>query len=182
MIIAITGLTGSGKNTLGELLSKELGYRLICPTFKDLAAKEGISLMEFQERAAKDHNIDKKFDALLKEEAGKGNCVVTTWLGPWIVDADVRIKLMAPAKIRAKRVFGRDEMTNESEALKHVIKRDTDNRKRYLSVYNIDIEDNDNFDMILNSANYGPTELLSISKKLISIKEKLQLNKKNKKE
>lgn len=53
MIIAVSGLTGSGKNTLGELLSKELGYTLVCPTFKDLAAKEGITLMEFQKKAEK---------------------------------------------------------------------------------------------------------------------------------
>ena len=58
MIIAISGLTGSGKNTLGELLAKRLGYKLVCPTFKDLAAKEGVSLMEFQKKATKDPDID----------------------------------------------------------------------------------------------------------------------------
>ena len=68
MIIAISGLTGSGKNTLGELLAKKLGYHLVCPTFKDLAEKEGISLMEFQKKAEKDPNIDRKFDQLLKEQ------------------------------------------------------------------------------------------------------------------
>ena len=97
MIIAISGFTGCGKNTLGELLAKKLGYKLVCPTFKDLAAEEGITLMEFQAKAAKDKNIDKKFDAALRKQvaATKGNCVVTTWLGPWMVDADLKIKLFA---------------------------------------------------------------------------------------
>jgi len=129
MIIAISGLTGSGKNTLGELVAKKLGYKLICPTFKDLAAKEGISLMEFQKKAEKDHDIDKKFDAVLKEMVAKtnGNCVVTTWLGPWIVDTDLNIKVSAPLGVRAKRVAKRDEITLE-EAKKHVKARDEENR------------------------------------------------------
>jgi cytidylate kinase len=102
MIIAVAGLTGSGKNTLGELLAKELGYRLVCPTFKDLAAMEGIPLMEFQKRAEKDPDIDKKFDAALKEMAAPGDCVVTSWLGAWMVDADVRIRCSRPFRCARK--------------------------------------------------------------------------------
>ena len=53
MIIAISGLTGCGKNTLGELLAKELGYKIVSPTFKDLADREGISLIDFQKKSRK---------------------------------------------------------------------------------------------------------------------------------
>lgn len=168
MIIAVSGFTGSGKNTLGELLAKELGYKLICPTFKDLAAKEKISLMEFQKKAEKDHDIDKKFDAVLKEMVAKtnGNCVVTTWLGPWIVDADFRIKVSAPLEIRAVRVAKRDDMTLE-QAKKHVKERDDNNQKRYLKVYGIDIYDESKFDAILDSGTNKPDQLLRMSLKII---------------
>lgn len=149
MIIAISGLTGSGKNTLGELVAKELGYKLVCPTFKDLAEKEGISLMEFQKKAENDPDIDRKFDAVLKEQA-QGNCVVTTWLGPWIVDADLRIKLSAPAEVRAERIADRDSMTRE-EAVEHVHDRDESNRSRYKKLYGIDIYSEDVFDAVLDS-------------------------------
>ena len=140
MIIAISGLTGSGKNTLGDILAKRLGYKLICPTFKDLAKKEGISLMDFQKKAADDPNIDLKFDALLKEEvaAAGGNCVITTWLGPWVINADVSVYIDAPPEVRAKRISGRDKMS-EKKALAHLNERDEQNRKRYLKVYGIDI-------------------------------------------
>jgi len=147
MIIAVGGLTGSGKNTLGELLAKKLGLKLVCPTFKDLAKREGIPLMEFQKRAEKDQNIDKKFDAELKEQAKKGNCVVTTWLGPWMVDADLRVWVFAPADVRAKRISKRDGMVLE-QAKKHIHERDEENRQRYLNVYGIDIYDHDTFDSI----------------------------------
>ncbi len=166
MIIAISGLTGSGKNTLGELLAKKLGYRLVCPTFKDLAAKEGVSLMEFQEKAAKDPGIDRKFDAVLKEQAAAGDCVVTTWLGPWMVDADVRIKVKVADRIRAERIAKRDGMTVE-QALKHLLARDDQNRRRYKKLYNIDIDDEKIFDAVLNGGRNPPEKLLAMAMKVL---------------
>ncbi|MEM3422639.1 MAG: cytidylate kinase family protein [Candidatus Bilamarchaeaceae archaeon] len=161
MIIAVWGFTGSGKNTLGELLAKSLGYPVISPTFKDIAAKEGISLMEFQKKAELDHNIDKKFDELLKEQvaATKGNCVVTTWLGPWMVKADLRIKINVPLDVRAARVAKRDNISLE-EARKHVEERDRQNIERYRKVYGIDITDDSIFDLQLDGEKNSPEELL----------------------
>ena len=168
MIIAVAGLSGSGKNTLGELLARELGCKVVSPTFKDLAAKEGISLMEFQKKAEKDPDIDKKFDAVLKEQAS-GDCVVTTWLGPWIVDADVRIKVFAPLEVRARRLMKRDSMSLK-EAMSHVSERDGANRKRYKKVYGIDIYDDSGFDALLNSGIYSPQQLASIAMAIIRTK------------
>ena len=172
MIIAVWGFTGSGKNTLGALIAKKLGYKMVEPTFKDLAAREGISLMEFQKKAANDHNIDKKFDELLKEQvnATGGNCVVTTWLGPWMVDADARIKLNVPLEIRAERVAKRDKMT-AAEAKKHVTERDKQNIKRYYDVYKIDITDDSKFDVILEGGRSKPEELLVQAMKVIEKKK-----------
>jgi cytidylate kinase len=170
MIIAISGLTGSGKNTLGELLAQKLGYRLVCPTFKELAAREGVPLMEFQKMAEKDPDIDRKFDALLKEEAKKGNCVVTTWLGPWMVDADVRIKVRVADRIRAERIAKRDGMTPK-DALAHLLERDERNRKRYMKLYGIDIDDEKIFDAVLDGGKDTPEKLLKQALAVIKSKK-----------
>ncbi len=162
MIIAVWGLTGSGKNTLGALLAKRLGYRTVSPTFKDLAAKEGIPLLEFQKRAESDHSIDKKFDALLKAEANKGDCVVTTWLGPWMLAADFRIHVFAPERTRADRISDRDSMPMR-DALRHVHERDQNNIKRYMDVYRIDITDTSLFDLGLSSETYRPEQMVEIA-------------------
>ncbi len=173
MIIAVWGFTGSGKNTLGELIAKELGYKLVNPTFKDLAAKEGIPLMEFQQKASRDHNIDKKFDELLKEEVKRsgGKCVVTTWLGPWMTNADIRIKINVPAGVRAKRIARRDGMAIE-EARKHVEERDNQNIRRYKEVYGIDITDDSIFDLQLDGEKNTPDELLRITMDFIKSRRK----------
>jgi len=171
MIITISGLSGSGKNTLGEVLSERLRYRLVCPTFKDLAKKEGIALLEFQKKAEKDPDIDRKFDALLKEEAGKGNCVVTTWLGPWMVNPNVSVWVYAPDNVRAERLAKRDGISVK-EAREHILARDDANRARYLKLYSIDIFDQSGFDIQVNSGTFNPDELADIVLKVIEIKKK----------
>ena len=170
MIIAVSGLSGSGKNTFGKALAEKLGYSVVCPTFKDLAEKEGVSLLEFQEKAAKDPDIDKRFDEGLKKQA-TGNCVVTTWLGPWMVEADFRMWVFAPEKVRAERLAKRDGKTPE-EALEHIRKRDSHNRERYRKLYNIDIYDTSGFDLALSAASYRPEQMVEIALKAIDEKKR----------
>ena len=76
MIICISGLSGSGKNSVGELVAKKLGLRIVNPTFKTIAAKEHIGLMDFHLKAERDHHIDKDFDGRLIEMAKKGGWII----------------------------------------------------------------------------------------------------------
>jgi len=162
MIIAVSGLAGSGKNTFGMALAKELGYRVVCPTFKDIAAAEGVSLMEFQEKAKTDPEIDRKFDEALRKDSSSGNCVVTTWLGPWMVKADYRVWVMVSEKIRAERVALRDGISVPA-ALLHIRRRDSENRERYLKLYGIDIYNIEGFDLALNAGFYTPEKMVKIA-------------------
>ena len=162
MIICISGLSGSGKNSVGVEVAKLLSLRVVDPTFKTIAAKQKMSLMEFHKKAEGQHSIDKQFDAHLVADAKKGNCVVTTWLGPWMVkDADVRVWLYAPAAVRAKRVAGRDNMSPE-QALAHITDRDESNRRRYEEVYKIDIYDHSGFELVINTEKFRPAQTAQI--------------------
>lgn len=169
MIIAIAGFAGSGKTTLGRALAKKLGYRMVSPSFKDLAAKEGVSLMEFQKKAEKDRSIDLKFDDYIKEEAKKGNCVITTWLGPWMSKADLRVWLFAPPGVRAKRIAERDK-TSIANAGKQIKMRENQNRRRYLKLYRIDIFDTSDFDVSFNSSKFSPEEMADAIVKIMEIR------------
>ena len=162
MIICISGLSGSGKNSVGEEVAKLLNLRVVKPTFKTIAAKQKMSLMEFHRKAEHEHSIDRQFDAHLIAEAKRGNCVVTTWLGPWMInDADIRVWLYAPSAVRAKRVAGRDGMSPE-QALAHISDRDESNHHRYNEVYKIDIYDHSGFELVVNTEKFRPQETAQI--------------------
>ena len=162
MIICISGLSGSGKNSVGTMLAQKLGLRIIDPTFKTIAAKQKMDLMDFHKKAEGDHTIDKDFDARLIADAKKGNCVVMTWLGPWMIkDADLRVWLYAPKAARAIRVARRDGMAVE-EAERHIEDRDESNRLRYLEIYKIDIYDHSGFELIINSEKFAPSQSAAI--------------------
>jgi len=162
MIICISGLSGSGKNSVGEEVARLLSLRVVNPTFKTIAAKQKMALMDFHKKAEKEHSIDRQFDAHLIADAKKGNCVVTTWLGPWMVkDADIRVWLYAPQAIRAKRVAGRDGMTPE-QALSHISDRDESNHHRYNEVYKINIYDHSGFELVINTEKFAPSQSAEI--------------------
>ncbi len=159
MIIAISGMSGSGKNTVGEKVANALRMRTVEYTFKDYANDSGIDLMEFQKMARKNSNIDKDFDRRVVRDANKGNCVITTWLGPWTVKkAKLRVWLDADEKTRANRISKR-EKRSVSNALTHLRKRDRDNILRYKKLYGIDIRDREIFDIVVNTENLLPDDI-----------------------
>lgn len=151
MRIAIAGLTGCGKTSVGRLVAEKLGYKTIEITFKELAKKNGMELMEFHAMARKKHAIDKALDEEIRRQAAGGNCVIATWLAPWVVgEAELKVWLDASEETRAKRVAGREGIPPE-EALLHVKKRDKENIERYKEVYGIDITNHRVFDLIINT-------------------------------
>lgn len=162
MIICVSGLAGCGKNTVGMKVAEKLKLRPVQISFKDEAKARGMMLMELQELASREKKFDLELDACIVKEAEKGNCVVMTWLGPWMVKgADLRVWLEASEEERARRVAGRDKMSRE-EALKHVRARDANNRARYKKYYKIDIDDRSIFDLVVNTGRFGPEQAAEI--------------------
>ena len=160
-VICISGMSGSGKNSVGALVAKSLRLRLVNPTFKNLAKVRGVSLMEYQKMANSDSHIDRDFDRAVKAEAKRGNCVITTWLGPWMAAKCMRVWLHADQKTRAARIAKRDGMAIGA-ALSHLRQRDGDNRIRYAKLYRIDITDHSEFDLTINTKNLRPAQSAAI--------------------
>ena len=132
-------------------------------------------MMELQALASKDPSLDKQLDEKIVTEAAKGNCVVMTWLGPWMVKgSDLRVWLEASEEERARRVSERDRM-GLAEALEHVRKRDANNRKRYKKFYGINIDDRSIFDLVVNTGRFNPDQsseiIVAAAKQLGDIKK-----------
>lgn len=175
MIIAISGYSGCGKNTVGHLTAKKLGLREVEFSFKDEAEARHMSLVDFQKLATGDASIDKAMDERIVREAKNGDCVLMTWLGPWLVDATLRVWLNAALEDRARRVAQRDGM-QYAEALAHVKWRDGNNRRRYRKYYGIDIGNHEAFDLVINSSRFTPqqsADIIALAASTIPAQEKL---------
>ncbi len=164
MKIALSGLTASGKTTLGEVLAERLGYRHIQITLKALAKEHGMSVVEFEEYAKTHKNIDLEFDAYIKKEAEKQDCVVSAMLSPWMIHPFFSVYLYASFDIRVKRVMKREHL-DERGAQEYIKKKDALNFERYRNLYNIDFESSsllNVFDMALCTNHYTPEQLCDL--------------------
>ena len=156
MIIAISGYSASGKNTVGAALAKALDFKFVAISFRDFG-----DLLEMQKKAMEQSDIDRMLDARIEEMAKQADSVVATWLAGWKLNADFRVFLHAPLEVRRKRLAKRDGKTEEAAEME-IIWRDHVNRRRYLKYYGIDIFDTSHFDISINTGIYKPSQCVDI--------------------
>jgi len=156
MKIAISGLTGAGKTTVANIIAKKLKIPNIAFSMKDEAKARGMSLIEFQEMAAKDKRFDLELDRKQVAEMRKHKSfVASTWLAPWFANADLNVWLYLDEKVRVARVAKRDKISLR-EAQKIVHTKDQQNRERYLKIYGINIDDLSRFHLCINTGHMKP--------------------------
>jgi cytidylate kinase len=162
MKISISGLTGVGKTTTAEHISKILGIPQIAFSMKDEAKARGMTIVELQNIAAVDKNLDLDFDKRQIEEMKKHpDFVTSTWLGPWFANADINVWLYASDEIRAQRVAKRDGLDYEN-AVNMMRMKDAQNKERYLKLYNINIADVNKFHVCVNTGILPPEQVARV--------------------
>jgi predicted cytidylate kinase len=162
MRIAISGLTGVGKTTVAEIVAEKLNVAHITFSMKFMAEKMNISLIELQDLAKKDHNIDKKFDEIqLKEMERVKDFVISTWLGPWLAKPELSVWLKTDNLIRFERISKRENMSLQ-KAKEYVLRKDEQNMDRYMTIYNIDIAEHSMFDLELDTTELTPEQVADI--------------------
>jgi len=169
--ICISGLTASGKTTLGEMLAKELNIRHISASYK--AMEKDLSKMAgFIDKS--DTEWTKEFDRRILGEACKTDCVVTAHLAPWLMrDATLRVKLDASLEERARRRAKQLSVSKE-RARKLINGIDRSVSKMAKRVYGIDRNDNSVFDLILNTERLSHKECVSLIAMLALERERLR--------
>lgn len=154
MIIAISGLTGSGKTTIGERVSKALNIRYIYTSHKQSVEKIA-DVVKFTKKATPE--FERSFDDMIAKLASRQDCVVTTWLGPWLIKkATIRVWLYAGLDARVKRKMKEVSMPYP-KTRRYVVEKDRVNIRKYKKIYNVDMNDQGIFDICIN------TEKLSVS-------------------
>ena len=163
-IIAISGLAGAGKTTLAELISKEMGYKLVVigEIFREIAEERSKTLEEFGEYARSNIEIDlevdkKQMEIALKEE----NLVLDSRLCAHLLFKNriesLKIFLSVPLKFRARRIADRENISLE-QASNSIIKRTEVEVARYKKFYSIDILHMGVYDVVINNFSLNQEE------------------------
>lgn len=158
--IAISGKSGCGNTTVSTLLSEKLGIKLINYTFRQLAAEKGLTLAQVIENAKTDDQYDVYVDTHQVELAKTESCVLGSRLAIWMLkEADLKVYLFASDDTRANRILNREG--GDLQQIKDFTSmRDSEDSKRYMKLYQIDNNKYDFCDLIIDTANYNPEQIV----------------------
>jgi len=160
--IAISGKSGCGNTTVSGLLAEKLGIKLINYTFRQLAAEKGMTLAEVIEAAKNDDSYDKYVDSHQVELAQAEPSVLGSRLAIWVMEkADLKVYLYASDETRAARVFNR-EGGDLQQIKDFTAMRDREDTGRYKAFYGIDNNDYQFVDLIIDTANYNPEQIVEL--------------------
>jgi len=162
--IAISGHSGCGNTTATQNVGQTLGLTVVNYTFRDLARDLQVPFEDIQRQAAQTHAFDFLTDLNLIRASLRPRVVVGSRLAAWLVNADLRVWLQAALETRASRIYQRErEKASSYEAvLYRTLQRDEQNRRRYLELYGIDINDRSDFDIIINTEKLTAEQVSSL--------------------
>ncbi|MFT4881685.1 MAG: cytidylate kinase [Salinirussus sp.] len=166
MLITVSGPGGSGKSTLAADLATQLGYDHVSggDIFRSIADERGLTPLQLNRRAEEDDAIDRDLDRRLRTTArDQDDLVLESRLSGWMAGeyADLRVWLDAPLDIRAERIADR-EGKPVSQAREETQARAKSEAGRYEAYYGIDIEDRSVYDLVVNTARWGPEGVLGV--------------------
>lgn len=158
MIITISGDAGSGKSTISEILSRELGLKKYSTGSiqRKIAKDRGITIAELGELEKKDKSIDNEIDQKTKELGEtEDSFIIDSWLAAKFIPHATKIFLTADIDERVKRRMKQKREEENFEAAdvakNNMLQREKTNRERWIQFYGFDYKDEKNYDLIINT-------------------------------
>ena len=177
MIITISGKPGSGKSTIAKLLAEKLNLKHYSTGdfMRKIAKDRNISLIELSEIAESDLSVDQEIDNFSKSLAKEDNFIIDTRLGYHFIPNSIKIFLDADLDERAKRIQKDkrpDEPHDFEEIKKEIQRREQSEIQRYREYYNLNPLDPTNFDLLVDTTDLKPEEII---KKVLEFLKKQSL-------
>ena len=171
MLITIWWKAGSGKWTVSKLLAKELGYEIISiwDMKRKLAAEMWINIIEFNKMwddPEKSAEFDLKYEEYQKNLKLSDNIILDSRLWFYAQPHAFKILLDVDEEIAWERIFKAERDTDKHASKKHAIQqvkeRNSSDEGRYQKLYNVDLWDPNNYNLVIDTSERTPEEVLQI--------------------
>jgi len=168
MIIALSGLPGSGKTTIAAMLSERLGvpWYSMGDLRGKMAADRGLTIDELNALGEKEAFTDNDVDAYQKKLGEGGEAFVIDGRLSWHFIPDAfKVFLFVDPKVGARRVFEAQQVQSRpderryasaEEAERMLAERVASDQRRYEKYYGLDIMDRKNYDLWLDTSAMNP--------------------------
>ena len=165
--ITVSGTPGSGKSTVAQLLEEKLGLKYVYSgmIFREIAKKHKMSLEEFGKYCENNSEIDRELDRKQLEILRKGDVILEGRLAGWLAYKNkipaFKIEVNADLETRAQRIVKRENGTVEQRK-KEILDRERSEGLRYKKYYDIDLKDNSIYNIVIDSRDKTPEEIVDI--------------------
>jgi len=167
MIITITGSLGSGKSTIGKILADKLNYKYISggDIFRKIAEERGVDINKINNEAENNKEVDRLIDEYLEELNEEDKLVIDSRMAWYFIDKSVKIYLFTDVQTAVERISNSNRITEgnlfDREELKLKVQdRRKSEVKRFRKIYGIDIENKENYDLLMSTGNLEPLEIV----------------------
>jgi len=168
-IIAISGNIAAGKSEIAEILAKSLNMEVYSASqsYRALARQYGMSLVEFNQYVKDKPEFDKQVESKTAEVAkSRENLIIDARLGWYVVPEAFKVSVKSKIEVASKRLNkfcvsrGQEERYDTIEEAKQaIILRERAERERYSRQYQIDLDDDKNYDLIIDSSDMEPEDV-----------------------
>ena len=176
MKITISGTLGSGKSTVAKLIAEKFNLKQFQSGgfMRQMALERNMTLNELQVIAERDRSIDDEIDARqIKLGQEHDDFILEARLGYHFVPDSFKIYLKTSIDVAASRIL-LSMKTSNSERIQEGLVEDKDaiikslerrrlsEKQRYLDLYNLDYEDETNYDLVIDTSNITANEVFEI--------------------
>lgn len=166
MIITVSGVPGSGKSTVADIVAKKLRMRRysVGGLMREMAAKRGITILELSRLAEKDKTMDDELDSRQRQLGMQDKIVVDSRLGFHFIPHSFKVFLHVAPGEAARRIFSaqrRSESENVTLAktIANIRRRKESERMRYKKLYGIDPYKKSVYDLYIDTTMMSPEEV-----------------------
>lgn len=171
MLITIWWKAWSGKGTVSKLLAEELWYEIVSigDMKRKLAAEMWINIIEFNKMwddPEKSAEFDLKYEEYQQNLKLSDDIILDSRLWFYAQPHAFKILLDVDEEIAWERIFKAERDTDKHASKKHAVaqvkERNSSDEARYQKLYNVDLWNPNNYNLVIDTSERTPEEVLQI--------------------